>query len=78
MRQRLEALRELVAAHPGFDPEASAVTLGDPTGDTVTVEIAAVCLGGSEREARVSRERLLLAALEVVGGDDASLRLHAA
>jgi hypothetical protein len=42
------------------------------------VEIAAVCLGGSEREARVSRERLLLAALEVVGGDDASLRLHAA
>ncbi|NBV47278.1 MAG: mechanosensitive ion channel family protein [Planctomycetia bacterium] len=78
VRQRLEALRELVAAHPGLDPEASAVTLGDPSGDTVTVEIATVCLGGSEREARVSRERLLLAALEVVGGDDAGLRLRAA
>jgi len=68
LRQRLDALRELVAAHPGLDPAASSVTLGDPTGDGVTVEIAAVCPGADERTARECRERLLLEALAVTGG----------
>ncbi len=68
LRQCLGALRDLVAAHPGLDPEASSVTLGDPTTDGVVVEIAAVCLGGDERVARASREQLLLDALEVTGG----------
>jgi len=67
LRQRLESLRVLVAAHPGLDPEASSVTLGDPSGDGVAVEIAAVCLGSDERAARASREQLLLEALEVTG-----------
>lgn len=68
LRQRLDALRQLVAAHPGLDPAASSVTLGDPTGDGVTVEIAAVCPGADERTARECRERLLLEALAVTGG----------
>jgi MscS family membrane protein len=68
LRQRLDALRQLVAAHPGLDPAASSVTLGDPTGDGVTVEIAAVCPGADERTARECRERLLLEALTVTGG----------
>jgi MscS family membrane protein len=68
LRQHLEALRRLVAADPGLDPEASSVTLGDPTGSGVVVEIAAVCLGSDERAARASREQLLLEALEVTGG----------
>ena len=68
LRQRLDALRELVAAHPGLDPAASSVTLADPTGDGVTVEIAAVCPGADERTARECRERLLLEALAVTGG----------
>jgi MscS family membrane protein len=68
LRQRLDALRQLVAAHPGLDPAASRVTLGDPTGDGVTVEIAAVCPGADERTARECRERLLLEALAVTGG----------
>lgn len=72
LRQRLDALRQLVAAHPGLDPAASSVTLGDPTGDGVTVEIAAVCLGADERTARECRERLLLEALAVTGGAAAS------
>lgn len=83
LRQRLDALRELVAAHPGLDPAASSVTLGDPTGDGVTVEIAAVCPGADERVARECRERLLLEALAVTGGaaaagDAAMPRLKAA
>ena len=83
LRQRLDALRELVAAHPGLDPAASSVTLGDPTGDGVTVEIAAVCPGADERTARECRERLLLEALAVTGGaaakgDAATPRLKAA
>jgi len=65
LRQRLEALRGLVAAHPGLDPEASSVTLGDPTADGVVVEITAVCLGRDERLAQASREQLLLGALDV-------------
>jgi MscS family membrane protein len=68
LRQRLDALRQLVAGHPGLDPAASSVTLGDPTGDGVTVEIAAVCPGADERTARECRERLLLEALTVTGG----------
>ena len=83
LRQRLDTLRELVAAHPGLDPAASSVTLGDPTGDGVTVEIAAVCPGADERTARECRERLLLEALAVTGGaaaigDAATPRLKAA
>jgi MscS family membrane protein len=83
LRQRLDTLRELVAAHPGLDPAASSVTLGDPTGDGVTVEIAAVCPGADERTARECRERLLLEALTVTGGaaamgDAATPRLKAA
>jgi len=83
LRQRLDALRELVAAHPGLDPAASSVTLGDPTGEGVTVEIAAVCPGADERTARECRERLLLEALAVTGGaaakgDAATPRLKAA
>jgi len=72
LRQRLEQLRGLVAAHPGLDPAASSVTLGDPSGDGVKVEIEAVCLGADERAARESRERLLIDALAVAGGDAAS------
>lgn len=68
LRQRLESLRALVAAHPGVDPAASSVTLGDPTGDGVTVVIAAVCPGADERLSRECRERLLLEALAVTGG----------
>jgi MscS family membrane protein len=83
LRQRLDTLRELVAAHPGLDPAASSVTLGDPTGEGVTVEIAAVCPGADERTARECRERLLLEALAVTGGaaaigDAATPRLKAA
>jgi len=83
LRQRLDALRELVAVHPGLDPAASSVTLGDPTSDGVTVEIAAVCPGADERTARECRERLLLEALAVTGGaaaigDAATPRLKAA
>ncbi len=82
VRERLEKLRALVAAHPGLDPAASSVTLGDPAGEGVTVEIAAVCPGANERAAQESRERLLLDALAVTGGaavgGDASLRLRAA
>ncbi|MFO0424367.1 MAG: mechanosensitive ion channel family protein [Planctomycetia bacterium] len=83
VREQLEKLRALVAAHPGLDPAASSVTLGDPAGEGVTVEIAAVCPGADERAARESRERLLLDALAVTGGTatgggDASLRLKAA
>jgi MscS family membrane protein len=83
LRQRLDTLRELVAAHPGLDPAASSVTLGDPTGEGVTVEIAAVCPGADERTARECRERLLLEALTVTGGaaamgDAATPRLKAA
>ncbi len=72
LRQRLEALRKLVAAHPGLDPSASSVTLGDPAGDGVHVEIAAVCPGADERAARESRERLLIDALAVASGDATS------
>jgi MscS family membrane protein len=83
LRQWLDTLRQLVAAHPGLDPAASSVTLGDPTGDGVTVEIAAVCPGADERTARECRERLLLEALAVTGGaaaigDAATPRLKAA
>lgn len=72
LRQQLEQLREPVAAHPGLDPAASSVTLGDPSGDGVKVEIEAVCLGADERAARESRERLLIDALAVAGGEAAS------
>jgi len=65
LRRRLDALRTLVASHPGLDPEASSVTLGDPTADGVVVEITAVCLGRDERLAQASREQLLLDALDV-------------
>jgi len=68
VRERLDELRALVAAHPGLDPAASSVTLGDPAGEGVTVEIAAVCLGSDERAARETRERLLLDALAVAEG----------
>jgi len=83
LQRRLERLRSLVAQHPGLDPAASSVTLGDPTADGVTVEIAAVCPGADERSARESREQLLLAALAVIDGADAeggadALRLKAA
>ena len=83
LRERLEHLRALVAAHPGLDPAASSVTLGDPSGDGVKVEIAAVYLRADERAARESRERLLIDALAVAGGeaassDDAPPRLRAA
>ncbi|MFM8435794.1 MAG: mechanosensitive ion channel family protein, partial [Planctomycetia bacterium] len=68
VRERLDELRALVAAHPGLDPAASSVTLGDPAGEGVTVEIAAVCPGSDERAARETRERLLLDALAVAEG----------
>ena len=83
LRRRLEQLRALVASHPGLDPAASSVTLGDPAGDGVNVQIEAVYPGADERAARESRERLLFDALAVAGGesaggDDAPPRLRAA
>lgn len=72
LRQRLEELRTLVASHPGLDPSASSVTLGDPSGDGVNVEITAVCPGADERAALESRERLLIDALAVASGDATS------
>jgi MscS family membrane protein len=72
LRRRLEQLRALVAAHPGLDPAASSVTLGEPSEDGVKVEIAAVFPGADERAAQENRERLLIDALAVTGGDAAS------
>jgi MscS family membrane protein len=69
LRERLDAIRQLVAEQSDLAADASSVTLGDPAGDGVAVQVTAVYHGGDERMALACRERLMLEALALT--DDA-------